>query len=335
MSHASIDAVRDAWAAKTMPPGALGCLEEVALLLARVQQTARPGATRAHVVLFAADHGVARRGVSAYPREVTAQMVRNFAAGGAAVNVLARLHRASLDVVDVGVDADLSDLDGVVAAKVARGSHDLAERAALEPPWRGVAIDAGRAAVARAGSIDVLLPGEMGIGNTTSAAALAAALLGLDARACVGRGTGIDDATLSRKRDAVERALSRIGGATDPDRLLDELGGLEIAALVGAIDEAARSGIAVLVDGFIVGTAALVAVRRRPAVRDALLFAHRSAETGHGQVLAALDARPLLDLDLRLGEASGALLALPLLRAACAILDEMATFASASVADRQ
>jgi nicotinate-nucleotide--dimethylbenzimidazole phosphoribosyltransferase len=286
------------------------------------------------VIVFAGDHGVAAEGVSAYPAAVTAQMMRNFATGGAAVCVLARASGAEVEVVDVGVDADLGGLAGVIHAKVRRGTRNFLHDAAMTPDEVEAALEAGRAAVRRAatGWADAIGLGEMGIGNTTSAAALLSALTGAPPSQTVGAGTGISGETLEHKRRVVERALFRHRDLLgDPLGALGAVGGLEIAALAGAALEARQAGIAVVVDGFISTVAVLVATRIDPSVASHLFFAHRSPERGHGLALEALGARPLLDLEMRLGEGSGAAMALPILRAAGRIMREMATFSGAGV----
>lgn len=315
------------------PAGSLGHLEDVAVHLVRAYGHPPPALDAPAVIIFAADHGVAVRGVSAYPSSVTAAMCRNFAAGGAAACVLARAVGASLRVVDVGVDADLRGVMGIEGRKVRRGSRDLSTGPALTADELQASVRAGADAVDRAtqAGADLLVVGEMGIGNTTAASALGAALLGRSADDMVGRGTGVGPDRLTRKREVVARALARVEGIHDPETLLAELGGLEIAALTGALLAAAGRGRVVLLDGFIVGVAALAAHRICPAVYPWLVAAHRSDEVGHGHVLQALSLRPLLELDLRLGEASGALLAFPLLRAASAVVREMATFEEAGV----
>jgi nicotinate-nucleotide--dimethylbenzimidazole phosphoribosyltransferase len=322
---------------KVKPPGSLGRLETAAIQLAVLQETLRPRLDRARILIFAADHGVSVEGVSAYPREVTAQMTMTFASGGAAITVLARTLGLEVEVIDVGVDADIADLPGVVAAKVRRGSRNFLHEPAMTPDELDAALEAGRAAVRRAVSAgaDAVGLGEMGIGNTTAAAALLSVLTGASPLETVGRGTGVDDHGLAVKRRVVAAALERHAPRPqDPRSALAAVGGLEIAALAGAVLEAAGRRKAVVVDGFISTVATLAAVRLDPAVRPALFFAHRSAESGHGLALAALDATPLLDLGMRLGEGSGAALAIPVLRSAAAILREMATFEQAGVADR-
>jgi len=327
-------ALREALDAKTKPPGSLGRLEALAVALGLAQGTIAPVAGPARIVVFAADHGVADEGVSAYPSDVTAQMVRNFVGGGAAVSVLGRHAGAELEVVDVGVAADLSALEGIVHDNVAPGTANLRVTAAMTRAQLDAALASGRRAVTRAveAGVRTLALGEMGIANTTSAAVLTGLLCGGSAAVVTGRGTGVGEAALATKRAVVGEALTRLAGiADDPLECLREAGGLEIAALAGAMLEAPAHGIVIVVDGYIVTAAALVACRLRPETRRQLVFAHRSAETGHALALDTLEAEPLLDLDLRLGEGSGAVLALPLLGAACAVLAGMSTFADAGV----
>ncbi|MFZ5480789.1 MAG: nicotinate-nucleotide--dimethylbenzimidazole phosphoribosyltransferase [Myxococcota bacterium] len=307
----------------TKPAGSLGRLEAIALQVAAVQKSPYPRWRRKALVLCAGDHGVVAEGVSAYRREVTARMVLQFVGGGAAVNAFARQHGIGLTVADLGVDHDFGEASGVVHAKVRRGTHNLAVEDAMTHEECVACIGAGRRLVP---DCDVLAIGEMGIGNSTAAAALACALLGEEPEAIVGRGTGIGAETWARKVDAVRRGLDR-GGP------LHGLAGFEIAGLVGVMEEAAARGIPVVLDGFITGVAALWAVRRTPAVRDVLIAGHRSAEAGHARVLDALGLVPLLDLGMRLGEGSGAALAMGLVEAACRALSEMRTFEEAGIED--
>lgn len=350
MSDDTQDLTAAAWAAmndKTKPLGSLGYLETLAVQLAVLQGTLAPRVDRARVVVFAADHGLTAEGVSAYPAVVTGEMMKNFARGGAAVCVLARAGGLEVEIVDVGVDGELAaELDAIAAdagtpvvhAKVRRGTRNARHEPAMTDAECEAAIDIGRAAVRRAAAAGVraLGLGEMGIGNTTSAAALLGALAGVPPEQAVGRGTGVDDAGLERKRTVVTVMLARhADAAADPRRALAALGGLELAAIAGAVLEAPRHGIAVMADGFISTVAALAAVRIAPDAARALFVAHRSAEQGHGAALDALGIRPILALDMRLGEGSGAALALPVLRAAAAVLREMATFASANVSGKR
>ncbi len=329
------DALRAHLDALAKPPGSLGQLEALALRLAAAQRTDRPTAQAPRVLVFAGDHGVARaQAVSPYPSDVTKVMVATFAAGRAAVSSLARTAGASLEVVDVGVcgpPPPQASAPGVsvVPARVADGTADLSTTAAMTEDQCAAAQAAGAAAVdrAKADGIDVLAVGEMGIGNTTAASALAARLLKRPAVDLVGPGTGLDPEGVRKKAAVVQQALDR-GGPRAPIAALADLGGLELAALVGCIHRADALDLPVVLDGFIVGAAALAAVQARPAARRVLVPATHSAEPGHRRILDALDLGPaLLDLDLRLGEASGATLALPLLRAACALPREMATLA--------
>ncbi len=336
---AAADEARRRQASLTKPAGSLGMLEDLAIQLAAIQG-GPPASRPAEAVIFAADHPVVKHGVSAYPPEVTAAMVSNFVRGGAAASVLARRLGVGLSVVDVGVGAPYErDVSGPGArlrrdpvADAAEG--DLRVEDAMSASVLDGALAAGEAAIdALDAGTRVVILGEMGIGNTTVAAAVAAALLDRDAAELVGPGTGVDRPALARKTRVVRDAVARAHGA-DPLRVLQAVGGRELAAIVGAAGRAIERRMAVLVDGFIVSAALLVLVRLEPRTRPSLIFAHRSQEPGHALVLAALDARPLLDLGLRLGEASGALAALPLLDAACALHGEMATFADAGVPER-
>ncbi len=321
----------------TKPTGALGRLETLAVDLAGLQHTERPRAANVPITVFAGDHGIVAQGVSAYPQQVTLAMMANFCAGGAAISVLARELGSRLEVVDAGTLAE-APMQGVVTDKPRRGTRDFSVDMALDAADLAFAMGCGQRAVARAAESapDLLIVGEMGIGNTTSAAAIAAALLQVKAEAIAGHGTGIDAAGRAHKALVIDSALARHRLAADssPEQVLCAVGGLEIAAICGAIIAAAQQRIPLLIDGFIVSVAALAATRLNPSCRPYLIFSHRSAEQGHRIVLDALDARPLLDLDLRLGEGSGAALALPLVRAACAIHAGMATFAEAAVPDR-
>ena len=314
-------AAQQALDAKTKPRGSLGRLEELAAQIAAVRGTPEPGRLASAVVVAAADHGVAAEGVSAYPAEVTAQMLANFAAGGAAVCVLARAAGASVHVVDAGV--------GKPTGNIALGPA-MSESTALRWIEAGIGC-AGE--LAREG-VGIVALGEMGIGNSTTAAALAAALLDVDAAAVCGRGTGLDDAGVARKVAVVRAAIraNRVDGE-HPLATLAALGGHELAFLCGVALGAAADDVVVVVDGFISATAALVAARLAPAAAGRMVAAHLSPEPGHRLVLDALHLEPLLDLGLRLGEGSGAALCLPLLDAALALLAEMSTFAAAGVTD--
>jgi nicotinate-nucleotide--dimethylbenzimidazole phosphoribosyltransferase len=327
--------VQRALDAKTKPRASLGRLEQLAGRVAAIRGTGAPGRLRAAIVVAAGDHGVAAEGVSAYPSEVTRQMLANFAAGGAAINVLARAAGAELLVVDAGVREPLDD-PRVRPLRGGPGTASIAAGPAMSRASTDVCVDNGIALadeLADAGFGLVGL-GEMGIGNTTAASALAAALLPAAPRAVCGRGTGLDDAGLARKIEVVGRALAaNRPDPADPLGVLAALGGFEIALLVGVTLGAAARRLVVLLDGFITGAAALVAARLAPASLDAMVAAHRSPEPGHALLLDALGLEPLLDLGLRLGEATGAALALPIVDAALALLAEMATFEGAGVTD--
>jgi nicotinate-nucleotide--dimethylbenzimidazole phosphoribosyltransferase len=310
----SADAARRALEAKTKPRGSLGRLEELAVRLAAITGELDPRPLQPVIVVAAADHGVAAEGVSAYPQEVTRQMLANFAGGGAAVSVLAREAGATVEVVDLGVgDPTRNIADGPA---MERGEVEALVERGLKHAFEG----------------RVVALGEMGIGNSTVASALVARLVDIEPELVCGRGTGLDAAGVVHKVDVVRRALAA-NDATEPTDVLAQLGGRELAFLAGIAIGAARRGQVVLLDGFISSTAALVAARLEPSTREAMIAAHRSPEPGHTLVLEALGLEPLLDLGLRLGEGSGAALALPLLQAAVAILADMATFESAGVTD--
>lgn len=318
----------------TKPSGSLGALEELAVRLAGLQRTERPAIGRVAITVFAADHGIVAEGVSAYPQAVTREMLRNFLSGGAAISVLARAIGARLEVVDVGVVEPLRDCGGLVVARAGAGTANFVEQPAMSEVQLERALNAGREAIerVRTARAELFVGGEMGIGNTTSASAIACALLGADPAIMAGPGTGLDEAGVAQKRAVIAAGLSRHRAELDdPLEVLRRLGGFEIAALVSAYLHAAAGAIPVLVDGFIASVAALLAVRVQAAVGEWLFYAHRSAEPGHGQVLGALGVRPLLDLGMRLGEGSGAALAVPILRLACALHGGMATFEEAAV----
>ena len=317
----------------TKPPGSLGRLEQLAVQLAALQGCERPQLEQVWIAVYAGDHGVAAEGVSAFPQAVTGEMLRNFAHGGAAIAVLARALQATLEVVNLGTVNDPGEIAGVRRALIAPSTANFCIAPAMTPAQLASALATGAASIeqARAAGSELFIAGEMGIANTTAASALACALLQRSPQELAGAGTGLDASGIAHKAEVVARALALHADCDDALPLLQRLGGFEIAAMTGAFIAAAQAGIAVLVDGFIASTAALAAVRINPGVRDWLLFAHRSAERGHGLVLQSLDAEPLLDLGLRLGEASGAATAVPLLRLACSLHAAMATFAEAGV----
>lgn len=320
----------------TKPLGSLGRLEELAIELAGMTGEAFPVVTPPGVLVFAADHGVAVEGVSAYPQEVTAQMVLNMAHGGAGINVFARQIGALQKIVDVGVLAPV-EAPGVYSKRIRAASGNMLREAAMstEEAERSLVVGIDMAEAIISEGAKVLIVGEVGIGNTTASSAVLAALTGADPQEIVGRGTGLDDAGWQRKKAVVREALAL--HKPDADRPLDVLakvGGLEIGAMAGAILGAASRRVPVLLDGFIATVAALLAVKIDAGVSDYLIAGHRSQEPGHVFVLQALGKEPLLDLHLRLGEGSGAAVAFPIVEAATRMLKEMATFASAGVSDR-
>ncbi|MDH4448385.1 MAG: nicotinate-nucleotide--dimethylbenzimidazole phosphoribosyltransferase [Acidovorax sp.] len=322
---------------KTKPLGSLGRLEALALTLGEILGTETPALQQPQMVVFAADHGLAARGVSAFPSDVTWQMVENFLAGGAAVSVLARQHGLALTVVDCGVAKAFAPRAAVpgkpqlLVRKVAPGTADASSGPAMTAAQCSEAITNGMDVV-RSLPGNALLLGEMGIANTSVASLLLARLSGLPLADCVGAGTGLDAAGIERKRAVLQQALDANASATSPLDALAALGGYEVATLVGAVLQAAAERRVIVVDGFITSAAVLVASRLAPAVLQRCVFAHRSGERGHSLMLAQMQAEPLLDLGLRLGEGSGAALAWPLLQSACALLREMASFESAGVA---
>jgi nicotinate-nucleotide--dimethylbenzimidazole phosphoribosyltransferase len=319
---------------KTKPLGALGRLEPLAMQLGLIQQTLTPELLKPVMMVFAADHGIVAAGVSPYPQAVTMQMVMNFLQGGAAINVFARQVGMQIRIVDAGVNHDFAPHPMLLSHKVAMGTKNMLEQPAMSEAECAQAMSIGRQlahAEIENGS-NVLAFGEMGIGNTTAAAALMAALCQLPAQECVGRGTGLDDAGLQRKVQIVQQVLHRHASyLNSPLAVLQHVGGLEIAMMAGAMLGAAEKRAVVLVDGFICTAALLVASRLAPAVLDYAVFAHCSGEQGHRRLLQALQAQPLLDIGLRLGEGTGAALAYPLLQAAANFMREMASFESAGV----
>ncbi|MDO9483852.1 MAG: nicotinate-nucleotide--dimethylbenzimidazole phosphoribosyltransferase [Hydrogenophaga sp.] len=315
---------------KTKPLGSLGRLEALAQRIGLILGTASPELTAPQLVVFAGDHGLAARGVSAYPSDVTWQMVENFLAGGAAVSVLARQHGIGLTVVDCGVRHDFAPRPGLVVAKVAPGTADALEGPAMTAAQRDMALANGVALVKTLPG-NALLLGEMGIGNTSAASLLLARLTGLDIADGTGAGTGLDADAVQRKIGILRQVLARHPDARTPLDALAAFGGFEVATMVGAVLQAAQERRVIVVDGFIASAAVLVASALQPVVLQRCVFAHRSGERGHALMLAHLKAEPLLDLGLRLGEGSGAALAWPLLQSACAIVREMASFEAAGV----
>ena len=321
---------------KTKPLGALGRLEELALRLGLMQETTAPELRRGTVLVFAGDHGLAAEGVSPFPAEVTPQMVLNFLAGGAAINVFARQHGLVLKVIDAGVAVELPVHPSLIAAKVRAGTRNALHEEALTAAEVENCLRRGAEIVDELANegVNAVLFGEMGIGNTSAAALLMSALLDTPVESCVGRGAGHDDLGLARKRATLAAVRARHAGVRTSREALAAFGGCEIAMMTGAMLAAAERRMVIVNDGFIVSAALLCAARIEPRVLDYAVCAHGSAEQAHGRLLAALGMRPLLDLGLRLGEGTGAALAWPLLVAACGFLREMATFESAGVSER-
>lgn len=320
----------------TKPRGSLGRLETLSIQLAGITRAARPRFQQPVIITLAGDHGIARQGVSAYPSDVTPQMVLNFVNGGAAINVLARHIGARVVVGDLGVDAEFPAALAIAHKKIARGTRDFSSEPAMTRAQAERAIEAGIEIAAEeiTRGADLVGTGDMGIGNTTASSAIVAALTRRAAREVTGRGTGVDDATLRHKIALIERALAEHQpNAHDALDVLSKVGGFEIGGLAGVMLGAAARRVPVVIDGFISGAAALLAVTLAPQARAYLIPAHRSVEIGHRAVLEHLDAPPLLDLDLRLGEGTGAALGMSLCLAAAKLLDEMATFGEAGVSE--
>lgn len=318
---------------KTKPLGSLGTLEALAKQIGLIQDTVAVSVDRPAIIVFAGDHGVVAEGVSAYPQDVTWQMVENFLMQGAAINVFARHNGCALHVVDAGVAHDFGACPGLVDRKIALGTRNFAVEPAMTPAQCDSAMAYGAALVADIHG-NVVGFGEMGIGNTTSAAALMHKLTGIPVADCVGAGTGLSTEGIRNKQRVIEAAIALHADADDPVAVLATFGGFEIAMMVGAMLQAAALRKVLLIDGFIVTSALLVAARIEPAILDYCVFAHCSDEAGHRRMLEALNARPLLQLGLRLGEGTGAALALPLLHAAVNFLNQMATFGSAAVSEK-
>jgi len=338
IDQAWLNGARERQLTLTKPPGSLGRLEEIANRLAAIQRTATPVVTKKRIYVVAGDHGVTIESVSAYPREVTPQMVDNFLRGGAAINVLGRAGGIEVRVVDAGVDADLSDRAELIHAKVVRGTANFA----IGPAMTREAVEAclvkgiELAQAAASDGINLLGIGEMGIGNTTAASAITAVLLKCDPEIVTGRGTGIDDAGLAHKIEVIRRAIEI--NKPDPDDALDVLakvGGAEIGVMTGIVLGAAANHSPVIADGFISTTAAALALTLQPNARDYLFNGHRSAERGHAALIDFIGEQPVLDLSMRLGEGTGAALAMHVIEAAAKLLSEMATFADAGVSNKE
>ncbi|HJV84602.1 MAG TPA: nicotinate-nucleotide--dimethylbenzimidazole phosphoribosyltransferase [Noviherbaspirillum sp.] len=315
---------------KTKPLGSLGMLETIAKQIGMIQQTVCPTIHRPSILVFAGDHGVVAENVSAFPQSVTWQMVENFLAQGAAINVFANQNDCALHVIDAGVNHDFGARDGLIDRKVGPGTRNFTQATAMDKEECALAMKRGISLVDDLDA-NVIGFGEMGIGNTSSAAAIMHKLTGVPVAECVGAGAGLSSDGVAHKKNVIERAVERHASVSDPLDVLAGFGGFEIAMMTGAMLRAAERRMVLLIDGFIVSSALLVAARLQPAILDYCVFSHCSDERGHQQMLAHLGARPLLTLGLRLGEGSGCALALPLLRAATSFLNEMATFESAQV----
>lgn len=318
---------------KTKPAGSLGMLEALAKQIGLIQRSTRPQLIAPAIIVFAGDHGVTAEGISAYPQSVTWQMVENFLADGAAINVFAKQNQCALHIVDAGVNHDFGVREGLIDRKVGYGTRNFAVEPAMHREECETAMRHGRALVETLGG-NVVGFGEMGIGNTTAASAIMHKLTGVPVAGCVGAGTGLSEAGVVHKQQVIERAVARHRGIDAPLDVLATFGGFEIAMMAGAMLAAAQRRMILLIDGFIVSSALLVAARLQPSILDYCVFSHCSDERGHKQMLQYLDARPLLQLGLRLGEGSGCALALPLLHAAVNFLCDMATFESAHVSGK-
>ena len=321
---------------KTKPLGSLGMLEELALQIGVVFGTTRPELQQPHLVVFAADHGIAVEGVSAFPQEVTRQMVLNFLGGGAAINVFCRQHDIHLQVVDAGVNGDFEPGLSLGNGKIARGTASFLNGPAMSADDARLCLQKGEEVIAEiaAKGCNVIGFGEMGIGNTSSAAVLMSLICDLPLADCIGRGTGLDDAQLIRKQEILEQAINNYKGAKDVHSLMAHFGGFEILEIAGAMLAAGKRNMLVLVDGFIATAAYLCAVQIDPSVQAKAVFCHESGEKGHRSLLQFLGAKPLLQLGLRLGEGTGCALAYPLIKSAVAFLNEMASFESAAVSNK-
>ena len=334
VSGESLAAARTRLDSLTKPRGSLGHLEDMAARYAAFRGVVKPAVGGKKVFVFAGDHGVVAEGVSAYPAEVTGLMLKNFLMGGAAINVLARRAGAAVEVIDIGVAGDPGDAPGLIAANIRRGTANMAAGPAMSEQEAVKAIEIGieRAALAAKAGVTVVATGEMGIGNTTPAAAIMAAVLGCPVEDVVGPGTGLDSAGVARKCEVIKKSLAvNAARLTGPVQILAAVGGLEIAGICGLCLGAAANRMAVMVDGYISTAGALIAMRICPAVKDYLFFSHMSAEPGHRKFFEREGLRPALDLGLRLGEGTGAAIAMQVLEDAVAIYNEMATFADMGI----
>ncbi len=321
----------------TKPPGSLGKLESLAIRLAGMQGTKRPTLERTHITIFAGDHGIANEAVSAFPQAVTAEMIRNFSRGGAAICVLARENHAHLEVINTGTVNEIEPLNGVLDQRIAAGTHNFTKQPAMDQAQLTRALEIGRATVVRALEQDaqLFIAGEMGIANTTSATAISCVLLKTPASLLTGPGTGLDNRGIEHKIEVIENAIQKYHlSHNEPMEVLRHFGGFEVAAITGTYLTCAQLGLPALVDGFIATAAALAAIKINPQVASWLFYAHASKEPGHARLMEALNAEPLLDLEMRLGEGSGAAMALPILKLACSLHSQMATFSEAAVSGK-
>ena len=321
---------------KTKPPGSLGRLEKLAFQLGKIQKTSAPVLSNPSMLVFAGDHGITEEGVSPYPQEVTEQMVQNFLDGGAAINVFCRQHSIGLRVVDAGLKGDIPEHPDLISAKIGRGTKNFVQTPAMSKTECHQALKKGAelSRILPDTECNVIGFGEMGIGNTSSAAVLMQRYTGLPLEICVGKGTGLDDSGLAHKREILQKALDLHAEIQEPKEVLATFGGFEITMMAGAMLESAVLGRILLIDGFIAGSAFLAASRIVPEIMQYAVFTHQSDELGHGEMLKFLKAEPLLSLGMRLGEGTGAAIAYPLLQSAVSFLNEMASFESAGVSDR-
>ena len=334
ISQSDLDAAIAHQLQLTKPTGSLGRLEDIAIRLSAMQQTDRPSVAIIHISVFAADHGIAEENVSAFPQVVTTEMIKNFARGGAAISVLAKQHNANLEVIDLGAVVAPEKLNGVISQRIAAGTNNFSKEPAMSEEQLTIAVQAGHDSVMRAleNKTDIYIGGEMGIANTTTAAAIAAAILQRPAEDLVGPGTGVNAEGVAHKAAVVNNALRlHADEMKSAEDILRCIGGFEIAGLCGAYLAAAQQGLPVLVDGFISSVAALIASKINPESVNWFIYCHQSAEPGHQLIMQALDAKPLLDIGMRLGEGSGAAVAVSLLKSACALHNGMSTFADAGV----
>jgi len=337
VSRALEEALQQKINTKTKPVGSLGVLEGLALRIGLIQQTLTPDLTNPQILVFAGDHGIVQEGVSAYPQEVTWQMVMNFIQGGAAINVFCKQHNITLRVVDAGVNFDFPEnVAGLIHSKIEKGTKNFAMEPAMSGEQVNACIDAGAGLVKsiHTKGCNVIGFGEMGIGNTSSASAIMSHLCTIPVHLCVGRGTGLDDNAVAHKAKVLEQALKKYTNLDTPLKVLTTFGGFEIAQMVGAMLQAVELNMIILIDGFISSAAYLIAQATEPAIKDYCFFCHQSQEKGHELLLEYLNVNPILNLNMRLGEGTGAAVAYPILVSAVSFLNEMASFESARVSTK-